>query len=132
MKYLILSFSSVLLLLLTFCGAVSADSRLIPYSAAALEKAQMQDAVSVIQFHASWCPTCVKQESALKQVSTDARFASISFFQADYDDSDVLQEQLSVSRQSTLVLMKGKKELARVNRVTEESAIADFISKAQP
>ncbi len=109
---------------------VFAESKIVPYSAEALQKAQEEGGESLIEFYASWCPTCWRQHSSLKKVSNDSKFEKVTFFEADYDDSDELKNKFGVSRQSTLIIVKGDKEIARLSGVTGEEEISNFISNS--
>jgi thioredoxin 1 len=47
----------------------------------------------------------------------------------DYDSSDDLKKKLNVTKQSTLIIFKGEKEVARSIGVTDPKAICELIQK---
>lgn len=101
------------------------------YSPEALSKAQAQGKVVVLDFHASWCPTCRKQASVLSELAGDAKLKNkVAFLRVDFDDADALRDKMKVSKQSTLVVLKGGKEIARATGITSREGIRDLIAKA--
>lgn len=80
-----------------------------------------------IDFKASWCPTCKAQERVIGALKGDnpAYEASITFLNADWDtwgDGDLVR-QLNIPRRSTLVVLKGDKELGRIVAGTAKADI---------
>ncbi len=100
------------------------------FDQAAFDKARMEGKPVAVQFHASWCPTCKTQEPLVAQVLSEPRFASMSVFVADFDNSKALKQQLNVSKQSTFVVFKGDKEVSRSTGQTSKDAIAQTLGKA--
>lgn len=99
------------------------------YSEPAFKSAQAAGKTILLDFHATWCPTCKKQRKVLDVLLKQDKFSKLVAFNVDYDTSSELQSKLGVSRQSTLILYKGEKEIARsIGEVSEES-IAQFLSK---
>lgn len=87
-----------------------------------------------LDFHASWCPTCAAQVraiDALKAENPDYEKA-ITFMLADWDQwgEGELSRQLNISRRSTLVVLKGDKELGRLVAVTAKAEIKGLMDLA--
>jgi thioredoxin 1 len=101
------------------------------YDAGRLEKLQSAGATVLIDFHAPWCPTCRAQDKALSQLATSGELKGIEVLRADYDSEKDLKKALGVTKQSTLILFKGKKEIARVRGESKIEALRAFIAKAK-
>jgi thiol-disulfide isomerase/thioredoxin len=87
-----------------------------------------------LDFKASWCGTCKAQErvlNRLKQANPDYE-AKITFINVDWDEygrSDLVN-QLNIPRRSTLVVLKGNKELGRIVAGTAEAEIKALMDVA--
>ena len=87
-----------------------------------------------LDFHASWCPTCAAQVRAIDalKAANPAYEAAFTFMLADWDtwgDGD-LSHQLNIPRRSTLVILKGNKELGRLVAVTAKAEIQGLMDLA--
>jgi thioredoxin 1 len=87
-----------------------------------------------IDFKASWCPTCAAQGRAIDALKAEnpAYDAAISFLVADWDEwgNGDLVKQLNIPRRSTLVILKGDKELGRIVAGTAKDEIKALMDKA--
>ena len=87
-----------------------------------------------IDFYTDWCSTCRAQQrviTALKSENPDYE-ANISFVSVDWDkyrNSD-LARGLNIPRRSTLVVLRGDKELGRIVAGTRQSAIRELMDTA--
>jgi thiol-disulfide isomerase/thioredoxin len=122
LKYVV---SLCLLAVSCFCGAAS-----VPFDQAAFDKAVAAGGPVVVQFHADWCPTCKEQAPIVQQVLADPKMKGVQMFIADFDNEKALKKQLRVSMQSTFVVFKGGKEVARSTGQTTRPAIEDTFAKA--
>ena len=84
-----------------------------PYSAAALAEAQTANRPVALHFHADWCPTCRAQDKALQSLKSE-KGLDLTILTANYDTEKDLKRRFNVNSQSTLVVLKGKKEAARL------------------
>lgn len=101
------------------------------YSPEAYEKAKREGKVIVLDFHAGWCPTCRKQATVLAElVSEDAISKGVAVLQVDFDNSDKLKQDHKVASQSTLIVIKDDKEIARAVGIVEKEQIRALIEKA--
>ena len=87
-----------------------------------------------LDFKASWCSTCAAQErviSALRSANPDYE-RHILFVNIDWDryQNDPLTRSLAIPRRSTLVVLKGDRELGRIVAGTSESAIRELMDAA--
>lgn len=83
----------------------------------------------VVDFHASWCPTCKKQEPVLNEIVRMKGFENVVAFKADYDQEKDLKKTLNVSKQSTIVVFKGGKEIGRSTGSTSKDELKQLIEK---
>jgi thioredoxin 1 len=114
-------------LLLLISNVAFAD--FVPYSKSAHDMAIKEGKTIVIDFHASWCPTCRKQEPILNEIVNMPEFKNVVGFKADYDKEKDLKKSLKVSKQSTLVVFKGDSEVARSTGATNKKDIQMLIEK---
>lgn len=95
-------------------GAMAAQAlELKPYDAKALAAAQQADKPVALHFHADWCPTCRSQEKALKSLASEAGL-DLTVLVANYDQEKELKRHFNVRSQSTLVVLRGQQERARL------------------
>ena len=84
-----------------------------PYSAAALAEAQKADMPVALHFRANWCPTCRAQDKVLESLKSEPGLG-VTVLSVNYDTEKDLKKQFKISSQSTLVVLKGQKEAARL------------------
>ncbi|MDV7141186.1 thioredoxin family protein [Tropicimonas sp. TH_r6] len=87
-----------------------------------------------LDFKASWCTTCAAQERAIKALKAEnpAYERAITFIDVDWDQhgkSD-LAKSLKIPRRSTLVVLKGDKELGRIVADTSKGSIKGLMDTA--
>lgn len=87
-----------------------------------------------LDFKASWCSTCAAQERVIKalQAANPAYEKAIRFINVDWDqwgDGDLVR-QLNIPRRSTLVVLKGDKELGRIVAGTAKAEIKALMDLA--
>ncbi len=87
-----------------------------------------------LDFKASWCTTCAAQERVINALKTEnpAYERAISFIDVDWDRyaSDPLTRSLNIPRRSTLVALKGDKELGRIVAGTSRKDIQRLMDVA--
>ena len=87
-----------------------------------------------LDFKASWCSTCAAQERVLDALKAEnpAYEKSITFINIDWDQhgkSD-LARMLQIPRRSTLVVLKGERELGRIVAQTGKAQIKALMDTA--
>ncbi|MBU2944884.1 thioredoxin family protein [Shimia thalassica] len=87
-----------------------------------------------LDFKADWCGTCKAQErviNALKSENGDYE-KNITFVNVDWDAHSKadLTKRLKIPRRSTLVVLKGNKELGRIVAGTSKDQIKDLMDTA--
>jgi thiol-disulfide isomerase/thioredoxin len=117
--------------LLAFIGAsASAFAATQPYNKAQFDGALAQGKPVVIWFHASWCPTCRAQQPAVDRLAASSEMKDVTVFVADFDKETALEKTLRVVQQSTFVVFRGDREVARSTGETDEQAIRATWGKA--
>jgi thioredoxin 1 len=128
-----MSFLQVSKILTTFAISVSSLSAFAggwsPYEEAAFAKAQGEGKTIVLDFHADWCPTCKKQKPILESLLQEEQFGPVVGLTVDFDKENQLKKQLKVQKQSTIIVFKGKNEVARSTGITKKDEIKALVSK---
>ena len=106
-----------------------AQAQFKDFSQAEYDAALAAGKTVVVDFHASWCPTCKKQEPLLNEIVAMPGYEMVVAFKADYDKEKDLKKTLKVSKQSTVVVFKGGKEVARQAGLTDKMALKSLIDK---
>ncbi len=129
-----LSQSRALAALIALClGLVALPARaldIVPYSEDVLAQAQAAGRPVAVHFHADWCPTCRTQEKALQSLQDDPQLKGVTVLVADYDKEKALKRALNVRAQSTLVVFRGRQEVARNGGAVEPAALKAVLVKA--
>lgn len=100
-----------------------------PYSAEALAQAQKADMPVALHFRADWCPTCRAQDKVLESLKAEPGLA-LTVLSVNYDTEKDLKKQYKISTQSTLLVLHGQKEAARLVGDTSASAIRTALKSA--
>lgn len=111
-------------------AAAAALAAELPFSQPAFDKALAAGQPVVIDFAASWCPTCKEQKPIVQGLLKDPKRQSLTVFVADFDKEEALKQRLKVTMQSTLVAFKGGKEVARSTGQTDKAELGALLDKA--
>ena len=85
----------------------------------------------LIEIHADWCPTCKAQLPIVNKLAGDPAYAGIERLRVDFDSQKDLVKRFKAKMQSTLILFKGKTEVARSVGETDEGRIRAMLDKAR-
>src|SRR5271154_4514670 len=100
-----------------------------PYGETAFKAATSGGKTVLLDFHADWCPVCRKQGPLLESLAQEDKLKNVVVLKVNYDDERALKKQLKILSQSTLVVFKGEKEVARATGVTDKDKIRELIEK---
>lgn len=117
----------ILTLLLGYQNFADASSKILPYSVQAFKEAQQTNKIILVQFHASWCGTCRRQHDSLTIMAQKSNFIPNVIFEVNFDNQLEFRNSLGISRQSTLVLFQGPKEISRSTGLSKIPEIEDFL-----
>lgn len=117
------------LIWLFFCtGAVYAGEQ--AFTQTAFQELQQQHQPMLVDIHADWCPTCRAQTPVITKLLNTPAFQHIHWLKVDFDQQQDVVKNFNVSKQSTLIVFKDGKEVARSLGQTSEAAIAALLKQA--
>lgn len=97
------------------------------YTAASFARAQKAGETILVDVYAPWCPTCRAQTPILEELRTDKRLKDVTFVKVDFDhDKDFLRAH-RIPRQSTILVFKGGKEVARSVADTDRARLRKLV-----
>lgn len=110
--------------------AVGHAAEPVAYDATAFETAQEEGRPVLVQISAPWCPICRAQKPILAALAADPRFKDFAVFTIDFDAQRDLVRRFGAQMQSTLILYKGRTEVARSVGETQPEWIEQLLEKA--
>jgi len=99
--------------LLVAAATLSHALEVKPYSAAALAEAEKANQPVALHFHADWCPTCRAQDKVVQALKAE-KGLDLTILRVNYDTEKDLKRRFKVNSQSSLVVLRGQKETARL------------------
>ena len=111
-------------------AAIASVAGELPYNKAAFDMALAAGEPVVVDFAASWCPTCKAQKPVVQALLAEPQRKALTVFIADFDTEAALKKQLKVTMQSTLVAFKAGKEVARSTGQTGKAELGALLDKA--
>jgi thioredoxin 1 len=116
-------------LLVALAASAWADQK--PYDKAQFDHDLAAGKPTILYLHAAWCPTCRAQKPIVDKLSDDPALKQVTIFVADFDTETDLKKQYRISQQSTFVVFKQGREVARSTGQTQEPAIRATFDKAR-
>ncbi len=112
--------------------AVSAN--VVDYTPGMAQKALADGKTVFLDFSATWCSTCAAQDRVINALRDEnpEYDANITFIKVDWDNfgDGKLSNALKIPRRSTLVVLKGDKELGRIVAGTARKQIKKLMDTA--
>ena len=102
----------------------------ISITAADLAEIEKKGKSAVISVHADWCSTCKSQDKVLANLMKAPEFKNVTFYQLEFDTQKDLLKTLKVRTQSTIIVFKDGKEVARATGDTKEVALSKLAKQA--
>ncbi len=122
-----MNYKSKILSILTIALSLTAFGEVKSYSKDTFDTAMKMGDSIVVDFHANWCPVCKKQEPLIKEILSMKEYEKFVALKADFDVEKDLKKSLGVSKQSTIVVFKGGKEVGRKTGLTSKEEIKNLI-----
>lgn len=96
---------------------LAARAQFIAYTPCLAEEAMRRGDRIILNFHATWCSTCARQERIMDQLraANPAYDRDLTLIRIDWDlfSTAELTRRLAVPRRSTIVALRGETELGR-------------------
>jgi len=102
-----------------------------PYKKADFDKLVATGQPVLVHVHADWCPTCKRQLTILGPMLNDPANAKVTAVTVDFDKETAFKQANKVGGQSTLIVFKGGKEVARSVGATDSAAISGLIAQVR-
>ena len=103
------------------------------YSPGVIETALEEGKTVFVDFSATWCSTCKRQERVITalRAKAPAYDAAMEFVKVEWDTYKSQEEAVfrSIPRRSTLIVLKGDDELGRLVAGTSEKQIKALMDK---
>jgi thioredoxin 1 len=99
-----------------------------PFDAEAFRSAQTAEKAILVDVTASWCPTCRQQRPIVQQIEKEK--PDLVVYEVDFDTAKAVLKRFHVQYQSTLIVFRGPKEVARSTGETDPALIRAMIAKA--
>ena len=100
------------------------------YDQGVFRAAQSAGKPVLVEIHADWCGECRMQEKVLGKLSGEPAYAELVRLRIDFDTQKNLVKAFGARKESTLVLYKGDREVARAVGITSEAKIRELLGKA--
>lgn len=103
------------------------------YKPGLIEKSLAAGETVFIDYSATWCITCKTQERQINAlIKENPEYKNkMTFIRVDWDDfgSEPVTTDRNIPRRSTLIILKGDKELGRIVAGTAKNAIKQLMDK---
>ncbi|MBU6296967.1 MAG: thioredoxin family protein [Alphaproteobacteria bacterium] len=100
------------------------------YSPERFARAQLSGSPVLVDIAASWCPVCKVQATVVHQALAEPAFSHFVVLDLDFDTQKDAVRRFGATMQSTLIIFKGKKEVARVVGATDPDVIEAMMRRA--
>ena len=111
-------------------ATADALTRRIAFDQKAFEAAQASGRSILVEFYTTWCPVCKVQRPFITTLGQNPMYQKIAYFEIDFDRHKDLARAFRVHKQSTLIVFKGKNEIARTTGDTNRTSIEALIAKS--
>jgi thiol-disulfide isomerase/thioredoxin len=85
---------------------------------------------TLVHVTAPWCAECQAQKPIVAALAQETAYKDLAIFDVDFDTQKDALRQLKIQTQSTLVIYKGRTEVARAVGITRREAIEDVMKRA--
>jgi thiol-disulfide isomerase/thioredoxin len=111
-------------------ATADALTRRLPFDQKAFDAAQASGRSILVEFYTTWCPVCKVQRPFLTTLGQNPKYQKIAYYEIDFDRHKDLAREFRVHKQSTLIVFKGKNEIARSTGDTNRTSIEALVAKS--
>jgi thiol-disulfide isomerase/thioredoxin len=116
--------------IIAWSATADALTRRLPFDQKAFDAAQASGRSILVEFYTTWCPVCKVQRPFLTTLGQNPKYQKIAYFEIDFDRHKELAREFRVHKQSTLIVFKGKNEIARSTGDTNRTSIEALVAKS--
>jgi len=99
-----------------------------PFDIKAFQASQAAGKSILVDVTAPWCPTCKQQRPTVQEIEKER--PDLVVYEVDFDSAKDVLKKFRVQYQSTLIVFKGSKEVARSTGETDPAPIRSLVAKA--
>jgi thioredoxin 1 len=98
-----------------------------PFDARSFQEAQSVGKTILVDVSATWCPTCKAQKPIVQGI--ERKNPQLVVYDVDFDTAKDVLKRFRVQYQSTLIVFKGEKEIARSTGDTDPGSIQKLVAR---
>ena len=102
----------------------------LPFDAGTFHNLLARGQPVAVDIYATWCPTCRAQAPLIKSIAAEPQFKSLTVLLANFDTEKALCRSLNVTEQSTLVVFRNGKQVARSTGDTTKAGLTHLLATA--
>jgi len=121
-------FRSMLLAAMLVSGVAQAVEQ--NFDRASFDALQKAGKPTLVMVHASWCPICRAQAPVISDLLKKPELSGITALRVDFDGQSDVVKSFKVTQQSTLIVFKGGKEVARSVGDTRRESVEALLRRA--
>lgn len=76
-------------------------------------ESSIKDGVSLVFFHATWCPKCAAQRPAVEGLLTEEKLNTVNFYQVNFEAQTSIVNNYDVVGFPTIIIFKNGSEVSR-------------------
>lgn len=121
---------AILVTTVALASATAHAGTRVPFEQADFAAAQAANKPILVEVHAWWCPTCASQSRTIAAAIAEPRNRDLMVFRVNYDKQKPQWQAFGVHKQGTLIAFRGRREVGRLEFVTDKVAINSIIARA--
>jgi thiol-disulfide isomerase/thioredoxin len=117
-------------LVMPFAAGRASAMQFTEYQPAGFVKLLASGNPLVVHVHADWCSVCRAQMPVMDRVLAGAAYKNVRAVRVNFDREKSFLADYKVVRQSTIIVFKGGKEIARLSYETDPQRIEQTLARA--